>query len=64
MKLSRIWCPHCQLDTIHKGTACLWCKHEHVFPPEPMNEAKAARLMAIRRKSRKGAAARNAQHGH
>ena len=54
MKLSRSRCATCNTDTLHEHTHCTVCGREHEFAPEPMNAVKAARIMAMRRRSQRG----------
>jgi ribosomal protein L44E len=59
MILSRIYCPTCDTHTVHHHTHCIHCGTEHVFPEEPMNEAKWNRLLGQKRRSRRGAEMKN-----
>jgi hypothetical protein len=62
MIISRIYCPTCRSDTVHKRLSCIHCGAEHVFTEELMNEVKFNRLLGQKRKARKGAAAKNARY--
>ena len=43
--LSRIHCPVCLAETLHKGYRCLHCDHDATPTPKPHKPAFGARLV-------------------
>jgi hypothetical protein len=43
--LSRIDCPSCHLETLHRGYKCLHCGHDHTPGRKPKKPAFGARLV-------------------
>jgi hypothetical protein len=43
--LSRIHCPVCLSETLHKGYRCLHCNHDATPTPKPRKPAFGARLV-------------------